>query len=113
MDRLDEAEYERRAQSELLALCDALDGLDTESVEADLESGILTVEFLDGSRFVINSHRAARQIWMAAGHSAWHFDWSAASRAWIASKSSDELWATLSAAITQQLGRSVQLSPTR
>ena len=111
MDRLDEAEYERRAHSELLALRDALDELDTESVEAELESGILTVEFLDGTRFVINSHRAARQIWMAAGHSAWHFDWVKESRTWRATKTADELWATLSAAISEQLGRPVQLRP--
>ncbi len=110
MDRLDEAEYERRAESELLALRDALDALDTESVEAELESGILTVEFLDGTRFVINSHRAARQIWMAGGHHAWHFDWSAESSTWRATKTDDELWSALSAAIGKQLGRPVELS---
>jgi CyaY protein len=112
VDRLDEAEYEQRAQSELLALRDALDALDTESVEAELESGILSVEFLDGTRFVINSHRAARQIWMAAARSAWHFDWSADAGAWHATKTGDELWATLAAAISEQLGRPIQLSRT-
>jgi CyaY protein len=110
VDRLDEAEYERRAQSELVALRDSLDDLDSESVEAELASGILTVEFLDGTRFVINSHRAARQIWMAARHRAWHFDWSPDTAAWRATKTGDELWAALAAAVSEQLGRPVQLS---
>jgi len=110
VDRLDEAEYERRAQSELLALRDALDALDTEDVEAELEGGILTVEFLDDTQFVINSHRAARQIWMAAGRRAWYFDWNTESGAWRSTKTADELWATLSAAISEQLGRPVPLS---
>jgi CyaY protein len=110
MTSLGEAEYEARAFPELKALMRALDALDDEAIEAELESDILTLEFRDGARFVINSHRAARQIWMAANRSAWHFDWDAGSGEWRAAKTGDELWSTVSRVLTEKLGRPLTLS---
>lgn len=104
-----EAEYEAVAQPELAALVRALDGLDTTEFEAELASDILTVEFDDGARYVVNSHRAARQIWMAAELNAWHFDWVAAQSRWVASKSGDELWSALEGVLSRRLKRPVRL----
>jgi len=106
---LSEADYEARAEPELARLLDALDALETDALEAELESGILTLEFSDGTRYIINSHRAARQIWMAAERSAWHFDWDDARGAWIAAKTADELWSTLSSAVAKKLSRPFEL----
>ena len=78
-------------------------------VEAELESGILTLEFEDDARFVINSHQAARQIWMAADRSAWHFDWQPSTQSWIATKTSEELWSVLQTALAKKLGEPVTL----
>jgi CyaY protein len=104
-----EAEYEAVAKPELAALVRALDELELSGLEAELASDILTLEFEDGARYVVNSHRAARQIWMAAELQAWHFDWVAAEGRWIASKSGDELWSTLEGALTRRLKRPVSL----
>ncbi len=104
-----ETEYEQRAAPELKDLLEALDELDMDELDAELESDILTLEFGDGTRYVINSHRAARQIWMAAERSAWHFDWVPERDQWVASKTGDELWRTLEAAITSKLGASITL----
>lgn len=106
---VNEEQYTHLAHEELLRLVDALDELDTDSLEVELESDILTLEFEDGTKYVINSHRAARQIWMAADHSAWHFDWRAERSAWIASKSGDELWATVERVAEKKLGQPVRL----
>jgi CyaY protein len=106
---LDESEYEARALPELRALVEAFDSLDADNLEAELANDILTLEFADGARYVVNSHRAARQIWMAADRSAWHFDWNAEKNAWIAAKTGDELWSTLSRVVGDKLGRSVAL----
>jgi CyaY protein len=104
-----EAEYEAVAKPELSALVRALDGLDTTGFEAELASDILTVEFDDGARCVVNSHRAARQIWMAAELNAWHFDWLAEQGRWVASKSGDELWSALEGVLSRKLKRPVRL----
>jgi CyaY protein len=109
VDRLSQAEYDQRAQPELLALRDAFDALEIDGVEADLEGGILTLEFLDDERYVVNSHQAARQIWMAAAREAWHFDWVAERGAWVASRTGDELWETLGRVVANKLNRPVRL----
>lgn len=107
MDVISERDFERAADEALHALERALSEL--HEVEADLESGILTIEFADGDKFVINSHRAARQIWMAAERSAWHFDYNRTTSRWIAAKTSDELRSTVEAALGRKLKKAVAL----
>lgn len=109
MQPLTDVEYDALAFPELKALVQSLDDLEEPTFEAELAGDILTLEFDDGAKYVINSHRAARQIWMAAEHSAWHFDWRPETRSWIANKSGDELWSTLSGTLSKKLGRPVTL----
>jgi CyaY protein len=104
-----ESEYEALAYPELGRLVRALDSLELDSFEAELAGDILTIEFREGERFVVNSHRAARQIWMAANRNAWHFDWLPERSAWIAQKSGDELWATVERMLGASLKRSISL----
>lgn len=104
-----ESEYEALAYPELGRLMRALDSLEFDGFEAELAGDILTIEFQDGDRFVVNSHRAARQIWMAANRSAWHFDWLPDRSAWVAQKSGDELWATVERMLGASLKRSISL----
>lgn len=106
---LSEAEYDAVAEPELHALIASLDSLTSDQIEAELASDILTIEFSDGARYVVNSHRAARQIWLAAERSAWHFDFQRAGNAWIAAKTGDELWATLTRLLSEKLGVPITL----
>lgn len=104
---MDEREFDKVADVALRALMDALSELD--DVEADLQLGVLGVEFSDGTKYVINSHRAARQIWMAAEKTAWHFDFKPESRSWVAQKNGDELFSTVEAVLGRKLGRAVAI----
>lgn len=106
-ESLTERDFEIAADAELHELERALGEVD--GVEVDLESGILTLEFSSGDAYVVNSHRAARQIWMAADRTAWHFDYQPAERKWVATKSGDELWSALSKVLGAKLGRPVTL----
>lgn len=108
MSDIAERDFEKAADAALRALDRAL--ADEHDFEVELTMGILTLEFPDGARYVINSHRAARQIWMAADRAAWHFDPVGAPAGggeprWIAAKSGDELVATLEAVVSRKLGR--------
>jgi CyaY protein len=100
-DPIDEATFDDFADNALRSLESALN--DVDGIEVDLESGILSIEFPDGERFVINSHRAARQIWMAAHASAWHFDVDPKTRRWTATKTGDELWDCLQREVGKKL----------
>jgi len=106
---LTESDYDALAAPELQRLIDSLDSLSDDSVEAELASDILTIEFSDGTRYVLNSHRAARQIWLSAERSAWHFDYVPSSKSWIAAKSGDEMWSTLTRLLSEKLGTAIQL----
>jgi CyaY protein len=106
---LSESEYDSLAQPELQRLIDSLDTLSNEELEAELASDILTIEFSDGARYVLNSHRAARQIWLSAERAAWHFDFLPARQAWVAAKTGDELWSTLTRLLSDKLGEPITL----
>ena len=107
-DALSEQEFDQLADATLRALDKALNAIE-DGLEADLESGILTIEFQDGIKYVVNSHRAARQIWMAAERSAWHFDYVPAKNQWIAPKNGDELLSAVAGVVSRKLGRAVSL----
>jgi CyaY protein len=55
----------------------------------------------------VNSHRAARQIWMAAERTAWHFDLEG--DRWVAKKTNEELSAMLEAVLSKRAGKAVKL----
>jgi len=86
---------------------------DVDDVEAELSQGVLTLQFEQGSPYVINSHRSAGQIWMAAERTAWHFSPSDdEATCWRSDKPPhEELWSTLERILSQKLGRPVVLSP--
>jgi CyaY protein len=104
---MDEADFERVASDELHHLEDALADIDPDDVEVTSSDGVLRLDLRDGTRIVINSHRAARQIWMAAIASAWHFD-PAGEGIWRAPKTGEELRPTLSRLVRERIG--VELS---
>ena len=105
---LDEVAFDRVARDELHAIEDALAELDPDDVEITTSDGILRLDCRDGTRIVINSHRAARQIWMAAVASAWHFDPAPGGR-WITPKSGEDLRATVTQLLADHAGVRVAL----
>ncbi len=105
---ISEREFEQRADEILNALSKALDesGLDA---EVELSMGILSIEFPDGTKYVVNSHRAAKQIWMAAEREAWHFD-PTPTGSWVAAKSGADFVGTLTKVLSKKAGSPVALS---
>jgi CyaY protein len=70
-------------------------------------SGVLELEFADGSRIVVNRHSAARQIWIAAKSGGYHFRWDGSD--WVDTREGSELLAALSKLVTEQSNRAVVL----
>ncbi len=71
---LTDSEFDKLADAQLKKLYKSLMDYDPDEIEADLSMGVLSLSVLNKHKVVINSHRAARQIWMAAQRKAWHFD---------------------------------------
>ena len=105
---MDDASFDRVARDELHELENAFSDIDPDEVEVSSSEGVLRLDLRDGTRIVINSHRAARQIWMAAVASAWHFDPSG-DGAWRAAKTGEELRPTLARLLHERIGLTVSL----
>jgi CyaY protein len=105
---MDEASFDRVAREELHALENAFADIDPDDVEVSTSEGVLRLDLRDGTRIVINSHRAARQIWMAAVSTAWHFD-PPGDGAWRAPKTGEELRPTLARLLQERIGLAVAL----
>jgi CyaY protein len=104
---MDESTFDRVARDELHHLEDAFANVDPDDIEVTTSDGVLRLDLRDGTRIVINSHRAARQIWMAAVASAWHFD--PVDEGWRAGKTGDELHATLARVVKERIGLDLRL----
>lgn len=108
---MDESTFDRRGREELAYLEERIGEIDPDDVEIATSDGVLTLTLRDGVRVVINTHRAARQIWMAAVASAWHFDPPSdedPERTWRTTDG-QELRSTLRSVIRQRIGLEVDL----
>lgn len=88
---------------------EVLGGLEHEDLDVELAGDVLTLAFTTGEKFIINAHSAAEQIWMAAGTTAWHFDFVGERGQWIAQKTGDELMTTVARVVGDKLGQAVSL----
>jgi len=99
---MDEQEYQRAAEACLERAARWLDGL--EDVDVTKGDGIVTVEFEDGERFILNRQSAARQMWFAAGARAWHYRWDDAGGTWVDDRDGHDLYDRLAGVVGEKLG---------
>jgi iron-sulfur cluster assembly protein CyaY len=104
---MDEKQFERLASDELERIEEALSALD--GVDVDLADGILTLELDEGPKVIVNSHSAARQIWVAANLAAGHFSPDPKTGRWFDSRTGEDLWDRLQSILTERLGHPVKL----
>ncbi len=100
--------YKKSAEA-LEHIDDHLGDLEHDDLDVERSGDVLTLTFSGGQRFVINAHGAARQVWMAAGTTAWHFDYDGEKDRWIASRTDDELMSTVARVVGEKLGETIRL----
>src|SRR5205085_2654995 len=76
-----------------------------ETLDVDLEAGILTITCRDGSRIIVNRQTPNREIWVAARSGGFHFV--AREGLWRDTRSGDELFASLARIVASQGGEAV------
>lgn len=69
--------------------------------------GVLELEFAGGSKIIVNRHSAAREIWVAAKSGGFHFRYD--NGQWRGTRDGAELFAALSALVSEQAGERVAL----
>ena len=106
----DDAEFRKQAGRAVGVLHRALStAADDFGFEADLDSGVLTVDFGNPkSRIVISPHTAAHQVWLSAATTVHKLRWDVVND-FILDKTEETLKDLLEHAISQQVGEDVSL----
>jgi CyaY protein len=101
------SEFDGLADAMLERIARTVDGSGADCDCESKGSGVLELEFADGSRIVVNRHSAAQQIWIAARSGGYHFKWNGSE--WVDTREGGELLAALSKLVGEQSGRAVVL----
>jgi CyaY protein len=104
---VDESEYRGLAETCLQRVARWLEGIDPDEVDYTTGDGMITLEFPDGVRFVLNRQGAARQIWFAAGARAWHYNWDPTQETWVGDRDGHDLYARIAEVVSEKIGRPV------
>lgn len=80
-------------------------------IDYDTISDILTLEFDNGTKIIINKQTPLSQLWVAARSGGFHFDYDPASQNWrLDSDPGQELFQCLSHYCSEQAGETVELT---
>ena len=104
---MDERQFDTLADAAMASLEQALE---TSDVDIDFEAkpgGILEIDFEDGSKIIVNKHRAAREIWVAARSGGFHFK--PEDGRWVGTRDGEELMQLLERCLTEQSGQAIRL----
>ena len=105
---MNESDFEQRAEDSMLAIEEAIDACGAD-IDYDNSGGILTLEFDDASRIIINKQTPLAQLWVAARSGGYHFDYDAQAGCWRLQGSGEELFSCLSRYCSEQAGTEVVL----
>jgi CyaY protein len=105
---METSEYHRRVDETLARVERWLEAFDPDELDYSTSDGVITLEFEDRTRYVLNRQTAASQMWFAAGARAWHYAWSAERGAWLDDRDGHELLENVGRAVSAKLGREVR-----
>jgi iron donor protein CyaY len=107
----DDAEFRKQAGRAVGVLYRALStAADDFGFEADLDSGVLKVDFGNPkSRITISPHLASHQIWLSAATNVYKLRWDVVENDFILDKTDETLKELLEQAISRQVGEDVSL----
>lgn len=100
---MNETEFHQAVEAVLARIESAVEA--SETLDADLESGILTVTCPDESRVIVNRQTPNREIWVAARSGGFHFRWKDGE--WRDTRSGDELFASIARILASQGGEKI------
>ena len=101
---MSDSEYLTRAEAALTAIERTLDDIETD-IEFERSGNVLTLEFENGTKIIVNLQPPMREIWIAAKAGGFHFRFT--EDAWRDTRNGTEFFSALSDYATQQAGEPV------
>lgn len=105
-----DSEFDERAARTLAAIEQAIETSDAD-IDFETASEVLTLEFPDGSKIIVNKQSPAHQIWVAARSGGFHYTLDSSRDAWINQQTGRELFEELSDLVSRQAGVVIALRP--
>ncbi|MEM5439713.1 iron donor protein CyaY [Paraburkholderia diazotrophica] len=105
---MSDSEYLTRAEAVLTAIERALDDTDAD-IEFERSGNVLTLEFENGTKIIVNLQPPMQEIWIAAKSGGYHFRY--VDGEWRDTRNGTEFYASLSEYATQQAGEPVEIAP--
>ncbi|MFT4710249.1 MAG: CyaY protein [Bacteroidia bacterium] len=100
---MEESLFIELADKALEATAQWLEDFDPDEVDFSTTDGVVTLEFEDGTRYVLNRQRAAGQMWFAAGAKAWHYNWDDSKSQWVDMRDGHEMFGNMRACVAAKL----------
>lgn len=108
---LSESEFQKKYTETLRPVEDALGALVEEhDFEMERQGDVLTLEWEDGSKFVISPNNPVRQIWMSAQLTSFKFDWSDQHGQFVHDKTAEPFKTLLARLVGEELATGVTFS---
>ena len=105
---MSDSEYLTRAEAVLAAIERSLDDSDAD-IEFERSGNVLTLEFENGTKIIVNLQPPMQEIWIAAKSGGYHFRF--VDGEWRDTRNGTEFYAALSEYATQQAGEPVEIAP--
>ncbi len=90
----------------LRTLFEQIDDLETDDIDPRISDGVVDTRFEDGSAVVLSQQVPARELWLSANWTAWHFRM--VDGRWLERDSGEEMLPLLSGIFEEKLGFRVQ-----
>jgi CyaY protein len=100
-------EYLHLADDCLTRVTRWLEEFDPDEVDFSTTDGMVSIEFGDKVRYVLNRQSGNYQMWFAAGVRAWHYTWDPASSLWRDDRDGHDLYDRVRGVVAEKIGRDV------
>lgn len=103
---MNDSEFHRLADELWLTIEEHFDNWDGDSdIDCEINGGVLTLSFDNGSKIIINRQEPLHQVWLATKSGGYHFNLK--EDTWVCDRSGKTFWALLEEACSQQAGEPV------
>ena len=107
---MNESQFNQLAEDTMIAIEEAVEASDAD-IDYDNVADILTLEFTNGSRIIINKQTPLSQIWVAAKSGGYHFDYDESNQIWCLNGDINrDLFSQLNIYCSEQSGETVRLN---
>ncbi|RQH02913.1 iron donor protein CyaY [Paraburkholderia dinghuensis] len=103
-----DSDYLSRAEAVLAAVERAVDEADAD-IELERSGNVLTLEFENRTKIIVNLQPPMREIWIAAKEGGFHYRFQGGE--WLDTRTGTEFFSALSAYATEQAGEPVSFAP--